>query len=806
MRRILVVFAIFYVLQPLYGQKQDDQDIVRKSIIATRSDETIKIDGVLDEPVWETAQVAENFIERNPHCGKQIPPQFTTKVKILYDDSGVYFGAQMNHPDPKNIEREMMERDKIGNSDLIGITINGNNDHQQSLMFLVQASGVQADAKIVNNSNDDYSWNAVWYSNVKITDKGWTAEIKIPYSELRFSKNEVQTWGLNFLVNVVKTQSQYTWNGVDNKKGSFMLYDGVLSGIQNIDPPTRLSFMPYFSSYYNHYHNQGDFNVSGGMDLKYGISDAFTLDMTLIPDFGQASFDDAVLNLGPFEQQFDENRSFFMEGTELFNKGGLFYSRRVGGAPSVSPNFQENEVLSGSVEKVKLFNAVKISGRTKGGLGIGLFNGVTEKTHVTILDTEKNTTREQVIEPWANYNVLVLDQRFSSNSSVTLVNTNVTREGSFRDANVSALLADITNKKNTVNYFGNVKQSIVNDQEMIYGTEASAGIGKISGKHRYGASVLLRTEDYNIDDLGYTGGGNFIRYHGDYSFRYLEPKGTLNNLNYQLNVNYTERLEPQLSSKFDIHQSLELTNRKFETYGLGLLVLPFGENNFYEPRTPGYHLGVPMMVNPWIFYNSDSRKKFRYWGFTEVYVYDQSGRIRYVSELNARYRISDRFSIGYELDYDIHKHDQGFVDKLQGEIYIGERDVNQFTNGITSQYIFSDKMSLNLDFRHYYSSVKYHEFFTLANNGDLTSQPTYNTNRDGTYNFWNIDLRFSWWFAPGSQLSVLYRNALDNYVPEAIYNVRKNFSEMFDAPMLNTFSLKLTYFLDYNRVKRWIKK
>lgn len=805
MKSISLVFLFLLGTFLSFGQENPDPTLKRKKIATNRFDGNIKIDGLLDDLAWQNAPIARDFIERQPSAGNPQPKEHATSAKILYDDTGIYFGIEIKHPEPSKIAREMTERDQIGEDDLIGITLNGYNDFQQSLLFIVMASGIQADAKIINNRNDDYTWNAVWLSEVKITEEGWNVEMKIPFSELRFPKTDVQTWGINILNNLRINQAQYTWSPIDNKKGSFMYYDGELSGIENVDPPIRLSFLPYFSSYLNNYDGETSLHVNGGMDLKYGINEAFTLDLTLIPDFGQANFDDAVLNLGPFEQQYEENRSFFTEGTELFGKGDLFYSRRVGGAPSGSFRLEEGEKTISNTEKVNLFNAIKLSGRTKKGLGIGLFNGVTEKLTASIENEVTGSKREVVLEPWSNYNVLVLDQRFGESSSVALVNTNVTREGSFRDANVTALLADISNKKNTHNVFANYKQSIVNADKYYYGSEIGLGAGKTSGAHRYSFDALLRTKDYNIDDLGYTGGNNYVNYHGYYGYRYLQPKGNINSLNYNLNVNISYRLEPYQYRLFDIHQQLTLTNKKFQNYGLGLLVTPFGGKDMYEPRVFGRHLNVPAMVNPWIIYNSDERKKFSGGGYTEVYVYDQSGRIRYVSDVNFRYRFSDRFSLGYGFEYDIHMHDVGFVEKTPSEIVMGRRDVKTFVNSLNSRYTFNDKMSLNLDFRHYLSSVDYNQLYHLREDGDLSEIARLPTS-NGTYNFWNVDLRYSWWFAPGSQLTLLFRNASSSYQDQELRSIRSNFKYLFDQPMLNTLSLKLTYYLDYNRAKQLLKK
>src|SRR5690606_16595602 len=156
-----------------------------------------------------------------------------------------------------------------------------------------------------------------------------------------------------------------------------------------------------------------------------------------------------VLNLGPFEQQYAEQRQFFTEGVDLFTKGNLFYSRRVGSSPTGSVNTQENEVVTNYPQAVKTLNAIKVSGRTKKGLGIGVFNAITETTYARIKDTLTGETRREVVEPFSNYNILVVDQQFNKNSSVSLINTSVLRQGHFRDANVTGLLFDISNKKNT---------------------------------------------------------------------------------------------------------------------------------------------------------------------------------------------------------------------------------------------------------------------------------------------------------------------------------------------------------------------
>jgi len=787
----------------LKGQESDS--ISRKKINIVRITEAPKIDGILDDAAWRNAPVAKDFIERLPNNGKPIPDSLRTEVKIVYDDLGIYFGATMYDPEPDKILKELTERDNVGNDDFFFILLNGYNDRQQSYELLVSAANVQYDAKMTNG-NEDSSWNGVWYSAVKINSDSWVAEIFVPYSEIRFPEKDIQLWGLNMEREFRRTRTRYSWNHVDNTKGVFSIYDGEIQGIQNIDSPTRLSFQPYISGYLNNYDGESEFVFNGGMDLKYGINDAFTLDMILIPDFGQTKFDETVLNLSAFEVQYDEQRPFFTEGTELFNKGNLFYSRRVGGYPSLSPEIGENEEIKEFPARVDLINALKVSGRTEKNLGIGVFNAITKKTYAKIRNTETNETRKEMVEPLANYNVLVLDQRFGQNNSISFVNTNTIREGSYRDANVSGLYFDLTNKKNTWNYWGDAEASWVKTDENLFGMEGSLAAAKISGKHRLQGSIFFRTKDYNIDDLGYTGQTNYINYYGYYGYRILQPKGAFNTTFLNFNLNYNRRLDSDLYNEFNFNFNSEFQTKKFFVFGGGFETTPFGTYDIYEPRVEGRHVKVPAYYDPWVWFSTDYRKRLALDMTIDWYKYAQRGRGKLILEFSPRFRISDKWKLFLNTQTTLSDKEQGFVSYNGTDIFFGERDRNTIETSLESQYIFNEKMALNLAFRHYYTDVTYDRFFTLEKDGELTPNNSYSENHNATYNSWNVDLRFSWWFAPGSQLSLLYRNAIEGYDDISNVNFRDNFDHLFAQPQLNSISLRVSYFLDYNRMKTWFKK
>lgn len=805
--RVRISILLFIIISVLsFAQEKVKDSITRKKITAIKLDKAPKIDGNLDDETWKNIPICKDFVELRPNNGKTEDADFKSEVKIAYDDTGIYVSAMLYDKEPSKISKQLTERDNIDNDDFFVLFINGYNDNQQSLELFVTAAGVQADSKITKENGEDFSWNGIWYSAAKIVENGWTVEMKIPFSELRFPKSAVQNWGINFFRQVNRTKTAYTWNHVNNQKGSFLLYDGVLENIKNIDPPTRLSFTPYFSTYVNNYDGKTTTNFNGGMDVKYGINDAFTFDMTLIPDFGQANFDNSILNLTPFEQQFTEQRSFFTEGTELFEKGNMFYSRRVGGYPSKSANVSADETLVEEPSKVKLFNAFKISGRTNKGLGIGFFNGITEKAEATIRNNITGETRKEVLEPWANYNVLVLDQRFNGNSSVTLVNTNTMRSGNFRDANATGILWSINNKKNTYQYYGNVKGSWIMDNGTKFGNRSQLGFGKTSGKNRFDINANFVTKNWDINDLGFSTTTNIASYNAWYGYRILQPTKRFNNIYLNNNFTYSHRSEPFLFSTLRFNHNNQFTDKNFRSFGGGIEFTPIGEKDIYEPRKQGRHLNVPGYFDSWIWYESDSRKKLQYNVNIDYYAYNEKGRNKVIPSVFLRYRFNDKFNVIWQFNPVFSNNEIGFAGNDGTNIFMGRRQRNTYENSLTSQFSFNDKMTLSLAFRHYFSDVTYKQFYTLNQDGNLTDYSNFTNNLNGTYNSWNVDIRYSWWFAPGSQLTLLYRNAVSNYQDISRQSFGDNFSTLFNEPMTNNISLRLTYFLDYNRAKNWFKK
>lgn len=778
----------------------------KKNITTTKISENISIDANLSEGVWEKAEIATDFIMFEPDNGKAIDQKKKTDVKILYDDEAIYVGAILYDDNPSKILKEITERDDFGTSDAFGIFINGYNDGQQDFRFFVTAAGGQLDCIATEQLGEDFSWNAIWESKARITEFGWVVEMKIPYAALRFSTEPKQTWGLNFVREIKRDRQVYTWTHVDSKIGAVIQQAGVLYGIENIETPTRLFIIPYASSYLNVNKEETSLELKGGLDIKYGINDAFTLDAILIPDFGQTKYDNVILNLGPFEQQFNENRPFFTEGTDLFSKGNLLYSRRIGQTPDIFPNLNPDEFINQYPNAINLLNAVKISGRDKSGLGIGFLNAITENTKATVSNSTDDSTREVVVSPLTNYNVTVFDQRFNQNSSVTFINTNVTRNGSFRDANVTGLLFDVSNKTNKYNVSGDMKMSSIYGTENKNGYNTSLYFAETNGKFRYSFGGTYISEDFDNNDLGINFKTNYYATSANANYRILNPNKTFNT--FRINFNsYFEFYKPtnQIQvSNFNIN--MNSTNKKNHFFGGGINFNPFENYDYYEPRIANRYFLGPKTIGGWFYFSSNYNNKFALdINPYSTYVIDQNRHENGIT-ISPRYRFSDKFSLIYSFDYYKQKNDIGWIDFDDDEIIFAKRDRNTYTNSITSKFSINSNMNFNLSVRYYWSLAENNAIYNLNEDGSLTPNEDYTENKNSNFNTWNLDLTYSWWFAPGSQLSVLYRNNAATYSRIIDKDFSNNFSDLMSDNLNHVLSVSVRYFIDYNQAKNLFKK
>ncbi|WP_303310494.1 DUF5916 domain-containing protein [Hymenobacter sp. BT730] len=819
---------------PAPSTPKTDAPVVRRQLQAVRITEAPKLDALLDEAVWQQAPIATDFIQNRPNPGPH--EKHPTEVRILYDDAALYIGAVMHDVSLDSIPRELTARDDFGNTDFFGIFLDTYHDKLNGYGFFVTPAGVQADARYSPAGGEDFNWTAVWESRTALRGTDWVAELRIPYSAIRFSTQGEQTWGLNFMRNRQILKQGFFWNEVKPEESGFVNQWGELIGIKDIKAPLRLSFTPYVSTYVNHYpyNEQGVRNTTtsfnGGADVKWGINESFTLDATLVPDFGQTLSDNQVLNLSPFEVQFNENRQFFTEGTELFNKGNLFYSRRVGATPigfyDAPGLVHDNERLLKNPSESRLLNATKISGRTSKGLGVGLFNAVSANMYATAEDTATGEQRRILTQPLSNYSIAVLDQSLKNNSYVSLINTNVTRQGSTYDANVTGGLFRFNNKKNSYALDGQVVYSRrrglgFNSDQRVNDTDGYKyllGVGKTGGSFTWRLSQGIESNTYNPNDLGILFSNNSISQVAELNFNRYKPFWKVNNAYTYLVLEHRLLYKPTAYSNAGAYFGGNTTfTKNFLTVGFnGDYTAVY--HDFFEPRVEdigSYYVRLPANVGGNAFISSDYRKKL---------AFDLSGAFRrfnldgirprrtgYGINFGPRYRVSNQLSFRYNFEWSVRPNQVGYVNggldssnpldqpfAERGDILLGRRRVMTYVNTVTGTYTFNNRMSFNIRTRHYSSSVHYYDFTRLMKEG-AEEKVDYRRNRDTSFNAFNVDAAFSWWFAPGSQMSVVWKNAGSTFLEaeSATPLYFDNLSNTINTPHNNSVSIKVLYYLDY---------
>jgi len=801
----------------------------KKQLAAKRINSTIKIDGVLDDAAWKDAPVADKFTALRPAPFIPENPDNATQIYFLYDNEGIYVGGYLHEKVKDSVAAELAGRDGFGNNDFVGVIFDTYYDKLNAFEYFVTPLGEQWDAKVspnINGNSEDFSWNAVWESKVKLQADGWTFEMFIPYSAIRFGKKNVQDWGLNIVRRRQKSGQQLFWQSIDPNANGFLTQEGLFTGLENIKPPMRLQFSPYFSTYMNHdgtaKENKNKTTFNGGMDVKYGLNQAFTLDMTLIPDFGQVQSDNRILNLTPFEQRFNENRAFFTEGTELFNKGNLFYSRRIG----IEPRFrkwhspQANEEIIEDPGQAKIINATKISGRTQKGLGIGVLNAVTQNQYTTFQDINSKETRKEINMPLTNYNVLVLDQTLKNNSSVSLVNTNVWRSGNDYDANVTSGLFDFNDKKNKWNIGGNVSFSNLmgKNGKTTTGYAHSIYFAKTSGHFTFNVWQDLFNDKYDKSDFGYFTNNNTMDQGAWAGYNWTKPIGWFNQLRINTNFYFSRLVTPidVLRRKEMMYQNASINfnfngqTKKLWWIGANINGGP-KRNDFYEPRSYGRFFQDKGRINANFWWESNFAKKLS-WGGS---VYAGTGgvfkRKNFDYNLYGKIRFSSKFSVDNSIYVSSSKNQSGYAGDTtiaaNKVIYFARRDVKSVENVMSIKYSFTNRMGITLRARHYWSKVNPRQFYELDANGKLqTPDIPFTRNVNQNYNYLSVDMVYNWQFAQGSFFSIVWKDIGESFNREFEKNYVKNLGNTIEGNQFNSLSVRVIYFLDYLTLKRKLKK
>lgn len=813
MRALLTILSLLISSATPFAQQTEK---IVKKIPAVRTMQKIVIDGTLKDSAWLQAPIATDFIEWRPTFGNKEDEKNRTEIRILYDNNAIYIAGYAHEASPDSITKELVGRDVVGVNDFVGVIFDTYHDKINGFGYYVTALGEQFDAKYSSNGEDG-SWNSVFESNAQIQADGWTFEMKIPYAAIRFGNTKVQDWGINISRRRSKSGKQLMWSPTDPAiGGNFLAQFGLWTGIKDIKPPLRLSFSPYLSTYANHFpYNQNGVkntttSINGGMDVKYGINQAFTLDMTLVPDFGQVQSDNQVLNLTPFEVQFNENRTFFTEGTELFGKGNLFYSRRIGGTPmhlgKVSGQLQPGETVGKNPVETRLLNASKISGRTSKGLGIGFFNAVTKAQHASI-ESGGEEIRKFETSPLTNYNIIVFDQTLKNNSSVSLINTNVTRNGTDYDANVTAALWDIYDKKNTWNVNGQVGVSQLIGYEAsgktLMGYNHSLGFGKTSGRFNFNVWQELADHKYNHNDMGYFTNNNYFNNGIWVGYRWLKPKKWYNRINTNLNMNYSMRYKPMDYQRFNFNTRLNGQLKNLWWVGVNFN-LNSGQNDFFEPRVNGKVFKRPGSWMAGFWFESNNAKKYS--AAVEFYnrTFNQYGSTGQEIFFRNSYRFNKKLTITANTFLLFSHNNLGYATIYSPDsIIFALRKRNTVENVFNVKYNFTNKMGLSFRARHYWSKVANKKFYTLREDGYLNYiEGGINRNVDFNVNYFNIDMVYTWQFALGSFINIVWKEAISTFNQDTHTTYFKNVGNTLGSDQQNSISIRVIYFLDALSLKK----
>jgi hypothetical protein len=715
----------------------------------------IVVDGLLNDEVWLRAPAVTSFTQREPEEGK--PVSEPTEMRIAYDDNALYVAATMHDREPTRIARQLARRDQNAEADSFSIFLDPHHDHVTGAAFSVSAAGVQRDTTIYNDSWTDDSWDAVWESAVKIDDTGWSAEMRIPFSQLRFPRAAQLTFGINAMRYIQRRKEEAWLVHVPKTENGLASRMGHLDGLAGVAPHRTVELIPYVVSRAEYVEpeagdpfNDGARAFAGtGVDLKYRMTSNLSLDGTINPDFGQVEVDPAVVNLTAFETFFEEKRPFFIEGANIFNnfgRGGandfwgfnradpmLFYSRRIGRPPqgSADGDFVEQPTST------TILGAAKLTGKTKRGWSLGMLDAVTGREWAKAVSGLQETETE--VEPLSNYFVARAEKELGRRAAIGALGTAVNRDlrapdlqaelpaqayiggvdgyffldakrdwvvnGRIAGSHLTGSTGAMTGLQNaSQRYFGRPDATHVEldpNATSLGGWTGSMNLNRNSGVHKVNAALWSVSPGFDSSDAGFTFAADRAGMHAVYQWR--NPKVTRFARSRFLALakfytwNFARELQSDGSFAFG---NVQLKNYWTIFANLGL---------FRETQDDRATRGGPSMLNPSaangsIGVDSDGRKAISFGGNVNFNRNDVGGWSRGFS-LNVRYRPAASLEVsagpGFDRNHNLSQYVDTFADPIAADTY-GSRyvfstlDQKEFSLQTRVNYVMSPKMSLQV--------------------------------------------------------------------------------------------------------------
>lgn len=781
-----------------------------RNVRAERITSPPRIDGFLNEEVWMLAVPATDFLQREPDEGK--PASERSEVRVLYDDDALYFGCMFYDSEPERIIARLTRRDDEIESDRGSIRIDAYHDHQTGYEFTFNAAGVKVDIlQYDDGGKEDESWDAVWDLETQILPNGWSAELKIPFRILRYrvvpGDSVLQEWGMNFLRYISRKKESDRWVFTPKSESGFISRFGHLQGLKHLPDPRQLDLIPFVvgkQSYLPEKTSQGSertFSSDAGFDLKYSISNNFTLDVTVNPDFGQVEADPAVLNLTTFETFYPEKRPFFIEGTQILRfttfggslGPGLFYSRRIGRAISSG---EVTVPTGGKIEDVPqsttILGAAKINGKTNSGLSVGILQALTKEEKATLVDsTGRRTT--QVLEPLTHYNVIRLKQDILSNSNVGLMLTSVEKHNSYPAiTNGWDWYINLDNNAYLFEGFFAHSHATNDAKERIHGTAARVNFARVAAEHwLWSIGGRVASKQYNINDVGF-----FFRpdgYTGLGLLTYKEDAPAKVARSYSASLGLTEfrnlagislQRESRLEGNLLLTNYWQMTASATADYGL-----------FDDRETRGnglYRKPATYATSVYVF--SDSRANV-FGKIGQRFTWDTKRRGQSATEIGITLRPVAWMEWEFESEYQRVRNQEAWVENVAspgGTVSIfGDRDTKQYNFTLRSSVTFTRELTVQFYGQVFLAKGHYDNFRTLVGTSDFI--PTVSSNHDFNRQSLNTNLVLRWEYFPGSTLFLVWSQAREGLGVEYSNSFGNDFGDTFRAPPANVFLLKVTY-------------
>jgi len=656
--RLFLFFISFFLI--FYSEIQAQEATVTKvskRIYTTKKLEDVPvIDGDVSDKAWNVVPWSSGFTEKDPDEGT--PPAYQTMFKIMYDDKYLYIALRAWDDEPELIQQRLSRRDGFA-GDRINVLIDSYDDKRTAFVFTTTAAGVKGEEfASQNGENWDDSWNPIWYTDAKVDDKGWTAEMKIPFSQLRFGKAKEQVWGFNIIRTIFRLQERSLWQRIPNNQAGFISEAGELHGLKDLKAQKQVEIQPFTVTQYdtypaeagNPFRTGSDFKFNAGLDAKIGITNDLTLDLTLNPDFGQVEADPGAIALDGFQIFFREQRPFFVENSNIFDyefangSDNLFYSRRIGRNPYRIANLAEGEFAT-EPQNTRILGAAKFSGKTKNGWSIGVLESVTGNEFAEIRSAN-NGTRKEIVAPLTNYFVTRIQKDFNQRNSFIggiFTATNRHLNGDFNELHNAAYTGGVDFQHNWNNraYYldGNIimshvlgsKEAITQTQNTLRhnfqrvdathvsidpnktsltGSGGRVEIGKNGGGNwRFNAGAIWRSPELELNDVGFLRRTDEIIQFGNLNYLWQVPTKNYRNAQVSFEQSTFYDFQGNLNrTRFELNGRINLINNWSIRTGYGLSA------NFYDNF---FLRGGPRFRRPntgftYLFLNSDNSKMFSF--------------------------------------------------------------------------------------------------------------------------------------------------------------------------------------------------